>query len=147
MPLAGQIIRASEDAYADWQPWTSTLGNWTLGSGASSFRTKKIGTDVIWEVDWEYGSGAAIGASPVTFTLPYPPAGRYAASEYFPGMVRILDHGVTARQGELLLLSGSTVQLWYWSSATATATVGTSTPWAWGSTDRIFAYGRYQAAS
>lgn len=151
--IAGDMTAALEQLVQDeldaltWSDWTPTLTNLTQGSGTLVARYIQVGTTVHFHFRFTYGSGSAVGSNP-TFTLPVAPAASptYPAS-YFPAVVRMLDSGTTARQGELTLTSGSTVQLWYWNATPATAALSSTAPWTWTTNDEIVAAGTYEAAA
>jgi hypothetical protein len=128
---------------------TPTLTNLTLGDGTSAFAYQRVGRTINWRWKFTLGSTSAVGTDP-HLTLPVAPAAAYAGQDIPLGIASLTDQGTITYTGQVALDSGTSVRVQvlntsgtYGGFNSVTATI----PHAWASTDAIFAYGSYEAAS
>lgn len=129
-----------------WSTWVPTLTNLTLGNGTQTARYRRVGKTVDWYWRFVLGSTSAVGTDP-TFTLPAVQAAHYASGSgdsFFPGIVRLVDSGVTTRQGDFTLSSSQTLRLVSWNATPALAQITSTAPWTWGTGDSMLAWGTYE---
>jgi hypothetical protein len=120
----------------DWQAWTPTLTNLTLGSGSVVARYLQIGKTVVGYFRFTYGSGSAVGTNP-TFSLPISSSASY--STLMPlGSASLFDSGTAVFKGHVRWQSSTTAIIdvfgaaaTYVTSTSVTATV----PFTWTTND------------
>lgn len=133
-----------EDAWSDWTP---TLTNLTLGSGAVIARYKQMGKTVHYRFRFILGAGSAVGTSP-RFTLPVAPVASpaYVTFNDPMGDAQLADTGTANRRGSIILSSGSTVEIYSYSTTGVLTVITAAVPHGWASTDVIAAQGVYESA-
>lgn len=129
-----------------WVDWTPTLTNLTLGNGTLGASYAKVGRTVMYRFRFVLGSTSAVGTSP-RFTLPVAPDSGIVANQDVMGDVNLTDTGTANRRGMALLSSGSTVELFGYSSTGVLVVITDMVPHPWAPGDIINVSGTYEAAS
>lgn len=130
----------------DMQPWTPTLTNMTQGNGTIIARYQQIDTGVWWKFRFTLGSTSSMGTNP-QITLPVVPSGITEAE--WMGSVSVRDLATASFYGPIRYVSGSTIELKYWTVSGANlspSNITSTTPMTWGTGDILVAQGMYEAA-
>jgi hypothetical protein len=130
-----------------WSTWTPTLTNLTLGSGVIVARYKQIGRRVDYRFRFTLGAGSAVGTSP-RFTLPVAPIASPAYVTFNDplGDGQLADTGTANRRASVHMSSGSTVEIYSYSTTGVLTVITATVPHTWASTDVIAISGTYEAA-
>lgn len=135
----------------DWQSWTPTYANLTVGNGTSLSTYCQIGKVVFFKFSFVFGTTSAMGTGP-TISLPVTAdAGAYAPAGTSTrlGQGRILDAGTGTFHGSITYSSTTVMSLvvnnvsgTYESTSQITSTV----PFTWTTSDAFAFTGFYEAA-
>lgn len=145
---------ASTGTSWDWQSFTPTWTNWTVGTGGSATNVGtylQIGKTVFFRVMSILGSsGQSVGSSPY-LTLPVTAKSNYVSGSFYSHIGEVLysDAGVTEYFGRLRIQSTTTAYLLV-SEASASygrmSDVTSTVPFTWGAGDGLSLWGIYEAA-
>lgn len=133
---------------SDWQSWSPTLTNLTLGSGGTVIAYyREVGKSVDFYFDFTFGTGSAVGTDP-SFSLPVPVSGMYPVgnSSSFPGFSVLLDASVNWKQAMMQLTSTTVVKFFYWNSVGSAQQITATVPHTWNAGDKFIASGTYRRA-
>lgn len=134
----------------DWDNWTPTFANFSIGNGTLVAKYKQIGKVVYYRLHITFGTTTSLGTGP-TFTLP-------VASKAYPnvagsilGNIHMEDTGSSNAIGLVEKGSASTtICNLYVNTASGTylgvSGISGTLPWTWGNTDQINVTGHYEAA-
>jgi hypothetical protein len=143
MPLAGDIIRASDlgsDPWAAYTPtWTASTTNPTLGNGTLTGAWTQIGATVHFRIVLTFGSTTNVGSGTYTWTLPT----AAADTQSCVGKANIRDDSAGANRTRSCRNATATTTLL---QDEAGATVTQAAPFAWATGDTIVISGNYEAA-
>lgn len=137
-----QITDAIDVVYAAWGTWTPTLTNLTLGNGSVIARYHEVGKTVDYRFVFTLGSTSAISGIP-RFTLP----AAVHASGYGNtpiGDVDLTNAATNSYRGIAKFVSGSTVEIFGYTTTGVQTAVNATTPFAFGTSDSISVTGRYE---
>lgn len=147
-------ILGSNDAYFDsligsgtaWTSYTPSFANITIGSGTVAGRYQTFGKTTLFEAQFIYGAGSAVGASP---TVSYPLTSATYATFFVTGNASLLDSGTNVYSGTILHASTTTAGI-YAVNASGTYSVLTALnatiPFTWAANDSIFIQGIIRGA-
>jgi len=138
--VTAQIVALS----VDWTTWTPTLSNLTQGNGTVLARYLQVGKLVHYRFVFTLGTTSAVGTAP-RFTLPVAPLASYTAGIDQLGDVSELGPA-TNRRGIVLLVSGSTVEIFSYGTTGAMATTTATVPFTWATGHAMSCTGAYEAA-
>lgn len=94
----------------EWQTWSPTFTNMTIGNGTVTARYIQIGKTVIFSINILWGSTTSIAGTP-TFTLPVTSRAVVGADTPVLGVGKYLDSGTASYEGTMMLGSTTTAQL------------------------------------
>lgn len=152
----GQIIVADSaqglgikwDDLGQWQTWTPTYTNLTVGNGTVVSRYVQIGKTIHAVFEITFGSTSSMGTGP-TISLPVTAASTYTTPRHNLGPAYILDAGTIAFQAAVRLESTTTASVGvlaagatHLTQANITATV----PMTWTTSDLLSFTASYEAA-
>jgi hypothetical protein len=142
-PTADEVDVILDQIEGLWVAWTPTLTNLTQGNGTVLARYVQSGSTVDFEFTFTLGSTSAVGTSP-RFTLP---VAQRTTNTQVPIATAILsDVGSTTRLGVVFYSSGSTVEVFGYSTTGTLVLVTATVPHTWAATDVMSCVGRYEAA-
>jgi hypothetical protein len=126
----------------DWQAWTPTYTNLTVGNGTVSARYQQIGKTVNFEYYLFVGTTTAIGSIP-QITMPVAPKYYYKG---FP--MKMEDTGTTEYWGNAVAFADK-----FYLTVTVTSNpyaqlsyLSATVPMTWATTDALSIYGSYEVA-
>lgn len=133
-----------EGRLTNWQDWTPTWANLTVGDGSLDLANySRVGDSIHFLLIFTFGSTSAITGAP-TFTLPV------TASQAFIAFGRFYDDSATTYyEGRCDFASTTTAGF---AAATTSGTyltrtaVSSTVPFTWATDDQIIAQGYYQSA-
>jgi hypothetical protein len=145
----GQLLGVSGGVPAwggTWTTWSPTVAGITVGNGTQTARYCQIGKTVFYEYGFTLGSTSAVTN---TITVPAPVAYKGTSVWVPSGQLFIEDFNTMFYYG-IVILQQSTgnliTQLYNTSGSYATqAYTNATTPFTWGTNDRVFIYGSYEA--
>lgn len=141
-----QIETLTTSVEGEWSTWTPALTNLTLGNGSVVARYKAQGKTVHYRFRFTMGSTSAVGTSP-RFTLPVAPVTSvpYVTFQEPFGDGNLLDSGTANRRGQVIFISGSTVEVLSFSTTGVLTTITATVPQTWATGDVIAVTGVYES--
>jgi hypothetical protein len=135
--------------WANWQSWTPTYTNFTLGNGVVSYaQYAQIGDLVIVHFRILFGSTTSIDASDPRFSLPVTAATGYGTTDYF-GTCELFDSGTAHVAGMVRAWTTSQFNITCLDVASTYAkhvAISATIPFTWTTSDRIGCTFAYRAA-
>jgi hypothetical protein len=138
MPLAGELIRASDVIQDDWTTYTPTWSAVTtapvLGNGTLDGAYMQVGDIVFWAVTLTTGSTSTYGSGPWLFSLPVTPE----LDSVFPAVV--FDSSANQRfcaVGVITSAAASGNNMRILVDQGAGTAVGASVPFTWATGDKL----------
>lgn len=142
---AGTLVTAGIIASEAWTDWTPTLTNLTLGNGSVDAKFIKLGRTVFYRFLFTLGTTSSVGTNP-QFTLPVAPVAAWTVP-FGIGSALLRDNGTAEYLGTVEVVSGSTVRPVSLGASSIVTTITATVPMTWATTDNIWAYGTYEAAT
>lgn len=142
-------IAQSKIAFTDWQDWTPSYTNITVGSGATvTAKYCQIGKTVIAEWALVLGTGGSI-SNGCTISFPVTPASRYTSADdytYHLGTCTAYDVGTYVAGGKMLIVGGVLQFRWQRQDSTAIGEMLSTFPFTETTGDIVMMRVEYEAA-
>lgn len=145
MPLAGEILRASDPVQDDWTSytpvWTCVTSAPSLGNGTLTGEYNQSGDIVFFAITLTAGGTTTFGTGPFLFSLPSVPE----LDSIFAGVA--FDSSTNARYpavGVIILASADGANMRIAVDAGAGSTIQSSVPFTWASGDKLSLRGFYR---
>lgn len=128
-----------------WTPYSPTLSNLTLGSGAVTANYRLIGKTLDWRFKFLLGAGSAVGSDPaITIPSGLTLSSTYTAFQDELGTVMLRDSSAGNWHGPVLYGSSTSFSLFWWNTSAVLATINSTNPFTWTTTDALCASGSVQ---